>query len=92
LREYTSPDPATIDQTENTTSSLWALLDAEPGRTAVAVREGDRFVEWSIERFTAEVRVAARGLIGGELYEGLWQDVGTIERLAELEKYLHEHR
>ena len=29
---------------------------------------------------------AARGLLGGELYDGLWQDVGTIERLAELEK------
>jgi MurNAc alpha-1-phosphate uridylyltransferase len=35
---------------------------------------------------------AARGLIGGELYEGLWQDVGTIERLAELEKTLNENR
>lgn len=35
---------------------------------------------------------AARGLIGGELYEGLWQDVGTVERLAELEKHLHENR
>ena len=35
---------------------------------------------------------AARGLIGGELYEGLWQDVGTIERLAELEKHLNENR
>jgi MurNAc alpha-1-phosphate uridylyltransferase len=31
---------------------------------------------------------AARGLLGGELYEGLWQDVGTIERLAELEAHL----
>jgi NDP-sugar pyrophosphorylase family protein len=31
----------------------------------------------------------------GELYEGLWQDVGTRERLAELEALLesrHEHR
>jgi len=35
---------------------------------------------------------AARGLLGGELYEGLWQDVGTVERLAELEKYLSENR
>jgi len=35
---------------------------------------------------------AARGLLGGELYEGPWQDVGTIERLAELEKYLRENR
>ena len=31
---------------------------------------------------------AKRGQIGGELYEGLWQDVGTIERLAELEAQL----
>jgi N-acetyl-alpha-D-muramate 1-phosphate uridylyltransferase len=35
---------------------------------------------------------ARRGLLGGELYQGLWQDVGTVERLAELEKYLREHR
>ena len=35
---------------------------------------------------------AARGLIGGELYEGLWQDVGTVERLAELERHLRENR
>jgi MurNAc alpha-1-phosphate uridylyltransferase len=35
---------------------------------------------------------AARGLLGGELYEGLWQDVGTVERLAELEKFLSENR
>jgi MurNAc alpha-1-phosphate uridylyltransferase len=33
---------------------------------------------------------AARGLLGGELYEGLWQDVGTVERLAELERHLRE--
>ena len=31
---------------------------------------------------------AKRGQIGGELYEGLWQDVGTLERLAELEARL----
>jgi N-acetyl-alpha-D-muramate 1-phosphate uridylyltransferase len=31
---------------------------------------------------------AARGRVGGEVYAGLWQDVGTVERLAELEAYL----
>ena len=31
---------------------------------------------------------ARRGRLGGELYQGLWQDVGTIERLAELEAQL----
>ncbi len=35
---------------------------------------------------------AARGLLGGELYQGLWQDVGTVERLTELEKLLRENR
>jgi MurNAc alpha-1-phosphate uridylyltransferase len=35
---------------------------------------------------------ARRGLLGGELYEGPWQDVGTVERLAELERFLRESR
>ncbi len=35
---------------------------------------------------------AARGLLGGEVYRGLWQDVGTMERLAELERFLNERR
>ncbi len=40
-------------------------------------------------------QAADRGLMSGELYRGLWQDVGTRERLAELEAALkarHEHR
>ena len=35
---------------------------------------------------------AARGQVSGELYEGLWRDVGTAERLAELEALLHARR
>lgn len=35
---------------------------------------------------------AARGLLGGEVYGGLWQDVGTMERLAELERFFNERR
>ncbi|HEX6265874.1 MAG TPA: nucleotidyltransferase family protein [Burkholderiales bacterium] len=31
---------------------------------------------------------AGRGLISGELHRGVWQDVGTRERLAELEAHL----
>lgn len=42
------------------------------------------------------LRAAAdRDLLGGELYTGRWQDVGTAERLAELEAWLksaHGHR
>ena len=37
-------------------------------------------------------RAAAQGRLAGELYQGLWQDVGTVERLAELEKLLRENR
>ena len=33
-------------------------------------------------------RAADDGRLSGELYPGLWQDVGTLERLAELEKHL----
>ena len=35
---------------------------------------------------------AARELIGGEVHAGLWQDVGTLDRLAELEASLNEKR
>ena len=42
------------------------------------------------------LRAAAdRELLSGELYAGRWQDVGTAQRLAELEAWLnsaHEHR
>lgn len=34
---------------------------------------------------------AARRRLGGELYTGPWQDVGTVERLAELERFLREN-
>lgn len=33
---------------------------------------------------------AAKGLISGELFRGRWQDVGTAERLAELEQQLRQ--
>jgi MurNAc alpha-1-phosphate uridylyltransferase len=35
---------------------------------------------------------AGRGLLSGELYQGVWQDVGTRERLAELEAHLGSRR
>jgi MurNAc alpha-1-phosphate uridylyltransferase len=31
---------------------------------------------------------AERGALGGELYEGHWRDVGTLERLDELDRWL----
>ena len=35
---------------------------------------------------------ADAGLLGAEAYEGLWQDVGTAERLAQLESFLASRR
>jgi MurNAc alpha-1-phosphate uridylyltransferase len=34
---------------------------------------------------------AEQSLLGGEVYEGLWNDVGTHERLAELDQTLKRH-
>ncbi|HEX2199240.1 MAG TPA: nucleotidyltransferase family protein [Burkholderiales bacterium] len=47
------------------------------------VKPGDKAPLAPLLRAAAE-----RGLIGGELHRGAWQDVGTRERLAELEAYL----
>ena len=47
------------------------------------VRRGDKAPLGPLLRDAAK-----RRQIAGELYEGLWQDVGTIERLAELEAQL----
>ncbi len=37
-------------------------------------------------------QAAAQRALSGELFEGLWQDVGTVERLAELEARLAANR
>ena len=54
------------------------------------VRAGDKAPLAPLLRAAAD-----RGALSGELYRGRWQDVGTAERLAELEAWLesrHEHR
>jgi MurNAc alpha-1-phosphate uridylyltransferase len=48
-----------------------------------AVRAGEKAPLAPLLRSAAE-----RRLLGGELYRGTWQDVGTRERLAELEAHL----
>lgn len=48
-----------------------------------AVKAGEKAPLAPLLRAAAE-----RGLISGELHRGAWQDVGTRERLAELEAYL----
>ncbi|WP_052667295.1 AMP-dependent synthetase/ligase [Nitriliruptor alkaliphilus] len=64
MREYTSPGPASVGPGENLTTALWETRRSSPARAAVAVRDGDRFEEWSVERFCDEVSAAGRGLIG----------------------------
>jgi len=52
-------------------------------RLVASVKPGEKAQLAPLWRAAAE-----RGEVSGELYEGLWSDVGTLERLAELEKRL----
>jgi MurNAc alpha-1-phosphate uridylyltransferase len=52
-------------------------------RLLASVRSGDKAPLGPLLRQAAD-----QGLISGELHAGLWQDVGTAERLAELEATL----
>lgn len=36
------------------------------------------------------IEAMARGQVSGELFEGYWQDVGTVERLAQLNQHLQD--
>jgi MurNAc alpha-1-phosphate uridylyltransferase len=59
-------------------------------RLVAGVRAGEKAPLAPLLRAAAD-----RGLLSGELYTGRWQDVGTAERLAELETWLnsaHGHR
>ena len=52
-------------------------------RLVASVRPGEKAQLAPLWRAAAE-----RGEVSGELYQGLWSDVGTLERLAELEARL----
>lgn len=54
-------------------------------RLVAGVHAGDKAQLAPLWRAAAE-----RGEVTGELYRGLWSDVGTLERLAELETRLSE--
>ena len=58
------PDPVDVSPERHLTRSLWETARDRPDRPMVAVREGDRFVDWSAQRFADEVRTTAKGLIG----------------------------
>ena len=62
MQEYTSPGEVAIDPSDNLTRALWAAAETKPSNAAVAVRVGDRFVEWSNKQLADEVLAVAKGL------------------------------
>jgi long-chain acyl-CoA synthetase len=63
MQEYTSPGETEVPLEENLTASLWAAVEQHPEQPVVAVRVGDRFVDWSTRQFVEEIVAAAKGLI-----------------------------
>lgn len=62
MQEYTSPGEVKIDPADNLTRALWAAAEGSPSKPAVAVRVGDRFVEWSNKQLADEILAVAKGL------------------------------
>ncbi|MFP4311396.1 MAG: AMP-dependent synthetase/ligase [Nitriliruptoraceae bacterium] len=63
MQEYTSPGETEVPLEENLTDSLWDAVDRHPEQPVVAVRVGDRFVDWSTRQFVEEIVAVAKGLI-----------------------------
>lgn len=63
MQEYTSPGETEVPLEENLTASLWDAVDKHPEQPIVAVRVGDRFVDWSTRQFVEEIVAVAKGLI-----------------------------
>ncbi len=70
MQEYTSPGEIEVSQDENLTDALWKMAEAHPDRPAVSHRVGDRFVNWSTQRFVDEVRAVAKGLMAAGVEQG----------------------
>ncbi|MFU8839989.1 MAG: AMP-dependent synthetase/ligase [Nitriliruptoraceae bacterium] len=63
MQQYTSPGETEVPLEENLTASLWTALEQHPEQPIVAVRVGDRFVDWSTRQFVEEIVAVAKGLI-----------------------------
>ncbi|MFO7778371.1 MAG: long-chain fatty acid--CoA ligase [Nitriliruptoraceae bacterium] len=63
MQEYTSPGEVEVPLEENLTASLWHALEDHPQQPIVAIRVGDRFVDWSTRQFVDEIVAVAKGLI-----------------------------
>lgn len=87
------PNPAHRPQGDFALREGRVLLDGEPRLTfsGLSVLRPELFCTVEDGRFPLAPllrQAAACGQLGGELFEGLWSDVGTPQRLAELEHQL----
>lgn len=87
------PNPAHRPQGDFTLCDGRVLLDGEPRLTfsGLSILRPELFCTAEDGRFPLAPllrQAAACGQLGGELFEGLWSDVGTPKRLAELEQQL----
>lgn len=87
------PNPAHRPQGDFTLRDGRVLLDGEPRLTfsGLSVLRPELFCNAEDGRFPLAPllrQAAACGQLGGELFQGLWSDVGTPQRLAELEQKL----
>ncbi len=63
MREFTAPGEVPIPDDDNVVSALLANEARDPAHPALAVREGDEFVDVSTADFVRRVRECAAGLI-----------------------------
>ena len=70
MLEYTSPGEREVSFDENLSTSLWSAVADHPEQPVVAVRVGDRFVDWSTKQFVDEIVAVAKGLIAMGIGKG----------------------
>jgi MurNAc alpha-1-phosphate uridylyltransferase len=72
-------------------------MEAEAGRrtfSGIGVYRPELFAGCRPGRFPLAplLRAAmAEGRVSGEFYEGLWMDIGTVDRLADYDRWLRAH-
>ena len=64
MQEYTEPGVVSVADDDNAVAALLERARGAPDHTAMAVRDGDRFVDVSTADFVARSRELAAGLVG----------------------------
>ncbi len=64
MQEFTGPGERSVDPEDNAIAAFFAIAKEHPSRTALAYREGDRFVDMPVSKLAEEVRSIAKGFIG----------------------------